>query len=383
MPLTSYNPSAPQTGAAANQTTRPGHPEVANSARESTPQTGTAASPPGVAEVHVKSDAKHRNREIERIFDLVRSDFNAVNDLITRQLTSDVELVEAIGRYIVDSGGKRLRPLIVLVAARCCGYAEENHVRLAAIIEFLHTATLLHDDVVDRSGLRRGRPTVNAKWGNPPSILVGDFLYSRAFQLMVELESMDIMAILADATNVIAEGEVLQLANIGNTELSEALYFDVIRSKTAMLFQAASHSAAVLATDDADSISRLRLYGLHFGMAYQLVDDWLDYAGDAEVMGKNVGDDLAEGKATLPLIYAMANGAEAERQLIRDALRSKCSDQLEAVCVAVTRSGALEYTREQAQVQSNLALDAVLGLPANEYRDALEDLTRAAIGRIN
>ena len=320
---------------------------------------------------------------LERLTSLVQEDMLHVNEVILSAISQDVKLIADIGQHIIAAGGKRLRPAITIASAKLCGYDGTKHIKLAASVELIHTATLLHDDVVDRSGLRRGRPTVNAKWGNPPSILVGDFLYSRAFQLMVELESMDIMAILADATNVIAEGEVLQLANIGNTELSEALYFDVIRSKTAMLFQAASHSAAVLATDDADSISRLRLYGLHFGMAYQLVDDWLDYAGDAEVMGKNVGDDLAEGKATLPLIYAMANGAEAERQLIRDALRSKCSDQLEAVCVAVTRSGALEYTREQAQVQSNLALDAVLGLPANEYRDALEDLTRAAIGRIN
>jgi len=374
MPLTSaLNPSAADSAGATNNSTRAGQTDVAN-------QQPPAASPDAVTGDTANQSA---SQEIERLFGLVSSDFKAVNDLIPRQLTSDVELVEVIGRYIVDSGGKRLRPLIVLLAARCCDYAEQDHVRLAAIIEFLHTATLLHDDVVDRSGLRRGRATVNAMWGNPPSVLVGDFLYSRAFQLMVELESMDIMAILADATNVIAEGEVLQLANVGNTELTEDLYFDVIRSKTAMLFQAASHSAAVLATDDADAISRLRSYGLHFGMAYQLVDDWLDYAGDAQVMGKNVGDDLAEGKATLPLIYTMANGNSSDRALIRDALNSKCADQLEDVCAAVARSEALTYTREQAHKQSELALEALMGLPANEYRDALEDLARAAIGRIN
>ena len=378
MPLTSaLNPRPADSAAAATNSTRAGQTDVAN-------QTAPHASPDPGPDARIEEPAAQgTSQEIERLFSLVRQDFKAVNDLIPRQLTSDVELVEVIGRYIVESGGKRLRPLIVLLAARCCDYEEQDHVRLAAIIEFLHTATLLHDDVVDRSGLRRGRATVNAMWGNPPSVLVGDFLYSRAFQLMVELESMDIMAILADATNVIAEGEVLQLAHVGDTELTEALYFDVIRSKTAMLFQAASHSAAVLATDDADAISRLRSYGLHFGMAYQLVDDWLDYAGDAQVMGKNVGDDLAEGKATLPLIYTMANGSSSDRELIRDALTSKCADQLEDVCAAVARSNALAYTREQARKQSELALDALMGLPANEYRDALEDLARAAIGRIN
>ena len=339
-------------------------------------------------------------QELDRLFALVSDDFAAVNELIPRQLTSDVDLVEAIGRYIVESGGKRLRPLIVLLGARACGYTGTGHIRLAAIIEFLHTATLLHDDVVDRSGLRRGRATANALWGNAPSVLVGDFLYSRAFQLMVELESIDIMAILADATNVIAEGEVLQLANVGNAELTEANYTEVIRCKTAMLFQAAAHTSAVLACSadtagaanesnaaDADtnlnSIERLRDYGLHFGMAYQLVDDWLDYAGDVAVMGKNVGDDLAEGKATLPLIYTMANGAPADAELVQTALRSKCADKLDDVCAAVNRSGALDYTRKQARAASARALEALLGLPANQYRDALEDLTHAAVARIN
>jgi octaprenyl-diphosphate synthase len=338
--------------------------------------TATTAAAPG-------RDAAATETELKRLFELVTDDFAAVNELIPRQLTSDVDLVEAIGRYIVESGGKRLRPLIVLLVARCCGYAGADQVRLAAIIEFLHTATLLHDDVVDRSGLRRGRTTANALWGNAPSVLVGDFLYSRAFQLMVELESMDIMAILADATNVIAEGEVLQLANVGNASLSEQRYYEVIRCKTAMLFQAAAHSSALLATDDAEVIARLREYGVQFGMAYQLVDDWLDYAGDSEIMGKNVGDDLAEGKATLPLIYTMANGNNEDAKLIRDALESKCADKLDQVCVAVCRSGALDYTRKQARLASARALEQLLGLPANEYRDALEDLARAAVARIS
>jgi len=332
--------------------------------------------------------------ELGRIFELVADDFQAVNALIPRQLTSDVDLVEAIGRYIVESGGKRLRPLIVLLGARACGVKGNGHIRLAAIIEFLHTATLLHDDVVDRSGLRRGRATANALWGNAPSVLVGDFVYSRAFQLMVELENLDVMAILADATNVIAEGEVLQLANVGNSDLSEDSYREVIRCKTAMLFQAAAHSSAVLGlatvapenakeSAKAANIEHLRDYGLHFGVAYQLIDDWLDYAGDSEVMGKNVGDDLAEGKATLPLIYTIANGAPADAQLVRDALESKCSDQLDAVCAAVARSGALDYTKAQAKKASDLAIDALLELPETPYRDALEDLARAAIARLS
>jgi len=254
--------------------------------------------------------------------------------------------------------------------------------------------------VVDRSGLRRGRATANALWGNAPSVLVGDFLYSRAFQLMVELENLDVMAILADATNVIAEGEVLQLANVGNPELSEDGYREVIRCKTAMLFQAAAHSSAVLGmsaghTDDdppqpeesaestAANIEHLRDYGLHFGIAYQLIDDWLDYAGDSEVMGKNVGDDLAEGKATLPLIYTIANGEPADAKLVSDALKSKCADQLDAVCAAVARSGALDYTQTQARQASDSAIEALLKLPENPYRDALEDLARAAIARLS
>ncbi|MEM7217883.1 MAG: polyprenyl synthetase family protein [Pseudomonadota bacterium] len=321
--------------------------------------------------------------ELQRLFALVQDDFDAVNALIPRQLTSDVEMVEAIGRYIVDSGGKRLRPLIVLLAARAGGYTGAEHVRLAAIIEFLHTATLLHDDVVDRSALRRGRSTANALWGNAPSVLVGDFLYSRAFQLMVELENMDVMAILADATNIIAEGEVLQLANIGDADLSEASYFEVIRCKTAMLFQAAAHSAGVLSGIDAEQIASLRDYGAEFGVAYQLVDDWLDYAGDPQTMGKNVGDDLAEGKATLPLIRTMANGSAADADLVRRAISTKSSDDLEAVFAAVRRSGALEDTRVAARSAAERAIGTLLKLPANPYRDALEDLARAAVARVS
>jgi octaprenyl-diphosphate synthase len=321
--------------------------------------------------------------DIRAVYALVGDDFAAVNALIPHRLTSDVGLVEEIGRYIVDSGGKRLRPLLVLLGARALGYRGTDHVKLAAIIEFLHTATLLHDDVVDRSDLRRGRATANHLWGNAPSVLVGDFLYSRAFQLMVELDRIDVIAILSDATNVIAEGEVQQLASVGDADISEARYFEVIRAKTAMLFQAASHTAAVLSSRDEREIAALRDYGLTLGLAYQLVDDWLDYAGDPSVMGKNVGDDLAEGKVTLPLIHALRHGTPAERQLIRGAIAAKSSAALADILAAVRRSGALDRTRADAETQADRAIELLDALPAGRYRDALADLARFCVARLN
>jgi octaprenyl-diphosphate synthase len=319
------------------------------------------------------------------IYALVADDFTAVNALIPRQLTSDVALVEEIGRYIVESGGKRLRPLLVLLGFRSC-YAGspggDRHVRLAAVIEFLHTATLLHDDVVDRSDLRRGRATANATWGNAPSVLVGDFLYSRAFQLMVELGSLDIMAILSRATNTIAEGEVMQLANVGNTDLTESTYREVIRCKTALLFEAAAHTAGVLAGAGAAAVEALRRFGLHFGLAYQLVDDWLDYAGDPALMGKNVGDDLAEGKLTLPLIHALARVDAQEAAIIRHAITQRSAGGLERIIDIVTRSGALEATREAAIAESELAIAELTALPATPFREALESLARHCTSRL-
>jgi octaprenyl-diphosphate synthase len=315
------------------------------------------------------------------VYALAADDFAAVNALIPRQLTSDVALVEEIGHHIVESGGKRLRPLLVLLGARCCGYQGDAHIRLATIIEFLHTATLLHDDVVDHSLLRRGQATANALWGNSPSVLVGDFLYSRAFQLMVELESMDIMAILSDATNTIAEGEVLQLANVGNCGVDESQYMNVIRCKTAMLFQAATHTAGVLASEDGETITALRDFGLHFGLAYQLVDDWLDYMGDSETMGKNVGDDLAEGKLTLPLIYALAN-APLGAEVIRQAVAERSTDRMDEVLRIVQTSGALDYTQRMATEQSERAIARLDALPDNEYRDALHTLAKFCVDRL-
>jgi octaprenyl-diphosphate synthase len=321
--------------------------------------------------------------DIKAVYALVAEDFAAVNALIPRRLTSDVGLVEEIGKHIIESGGKRLRPLLVLLSARCLGHNGDEHVKLAAIIEFLHTATLLHDDVVDRSDLRRGRATANHLWGNAPSVLVGDFLYSRAFQLMVELGRLDIISILSNATNVIAEGEVQQLANVGNPQISEADYFDVIRAKTAMLFQAASHTAAVLASHDEAHIAALRDYGLTLGLAYQLVDDWLDYAGDPAVMGKNAGDDLAEGKMTLPLIHTLSHGSSIDRQIVRDAIETRSSAALAEVIVAVKRCGALDRTRRDAEIQSQRAIDLLKDLPSGAHHDALVDLARFCVARLN
>ena len=319
---------------------------------------------------------------LDTIFDLVADDFARVNELIPKQLSSGVEMVEEIGRYIVEGGGKRLRPLIVLLTAKACAYAGSDHIRLATIIEFLHTATLLHDDVVDNSSRRRGRATANALWGNAPSVLVGDFLYSRGFQLMVQMDSMDIMAIISDATNLIAEGEVMQLASIGRTAMTEQEYLEVVRRKTAMLFQAAAHTGAVLCSDDPDLIHALRRYGLHFGMAYQLVDDWLDYAGDGDVMGKNPGDDLAEGKVTLPLIHTMANGRGHHPAVVRRAIDARSADDFQRVAHAVNRSGGLDYTKDRAVEEAYLASEEALALPPSPYRDALEALAMVAVSRM-
>lgn len=327
--------------------------------------------------------------QIEAIYKCVEDEFKAVNQLITTQLSSDVPLVEKIAQYIVESGGKRMRPLLVLLSTRALlvnkpetgPLTNSNFCKLATIIEFLHTATLLHDDVVDTSNMRRGRSTANAKWGNAPSVLVGDFLYSRAFQMMVEIGSVPVMNVLSDATNIIAEGEVFQLMNCKNPDVSEEAYFKVIKNKTAMLFQAASHSAAILAETDTETCESLKNFGLELGLAFQLVDDMLDYVGDADTMGKNIGDDLAEGKPTLPLIYAMKNGTEAESKLIRKAIRSGDTSQLDAVCSAVVNSGALEYTENAAKKCYEKACYYLAPLPNSIYKEALLGLAKLAIYR--
>jgi octaprenyl-diphosphate synthase len=319
----------------------------------------------------------------QRIYDTVADDFSRVNDLIIKRLSSDVPLVEKIAQYIIESGGKRLRPLLVLLSSQAIGYKGDDHLKLAAVIEFLHTATLLHDDVVDTSDLRRGRSTANARWGNAPSVLVGDFLYARAFEMMVELQSLRIMSVLSRATAVIAEGEVMQLTNVKHPDLSESQYMEVIHNKTAMLFEAASHTGALLAGASNDQEIALRDYGKHLGLAFQLVDDVLDYRGDAEAMGKNVGDDLAEGKTTLPLIYAMEKGVESERQLIRQAIRKGGLDDLHAILQIVDRSGALEYTMAKAREQATLAAACLDALPASDHRNAMTLLADLAVSRVS
>ena len=319
---------------------------------------------------------------LESIFALVQSDFSAVNALIPRRLTSDVEMVEKIGTYIIDSGGKRLRPLLVLLCARLLNYPGQDHVKLAAVIEFLHTATLLHDDVVDHSALRRGRSTANALWGNAPSVLVGDFLYSRAFQLMVELDRMKILEILSTATNMIAEGEVQQLANIGKLSVDESAYRETIRCKTALLFEAATHTAAQLCTRDTDHTETLRRFGLHFGMAYQLVDDCLDYMSDAATMGKNAGDDLAEGKLTLPLIHSLGAASTADHEVLVDGLRRGDASALPEVLVILQRTGSIAYAQAAALRESQLALGLLETLPTGPARHALGELTRHCTKRL-
>ncbi len=309
------------------------------------------------------------------------ADFLAVNELILEKLHTDVELVGNIGHYIVEGGGKRLRPLVVLLSALSCGYKGKDHIALATIVEFIHTATLLHDDVVDTSEMRRGRITANAEWGNAPAVLVGDFLYSRAFQMLVGLGSMPIMGILADTTNTIAEGEVQQLINAGDPDTTEENYLEVIRKKTAILFEAATRGGAVLAGADSATVQALQKYGLHLGMAFQIQDDVLDYQGDADELGKNVGDDLSEGKPTLPLIYGMANGSEQQVELIRRAISQRDVSLLEQVVSVVRETGGLDYTRALAKSHVTSAQEQLNALPDSGYRQAMHELAEFALTR--
>lgn len=318
---------------------------------------------------------------MQQIRDIVTAEFEQVNRLIIDQLHSNVPMVENIGHYIVDAGGKRLRPLLVLLTAAALGKVDASHIKFAAVIEFIHTATLLHDDVVDISSLRRGRPTANAEFGNAPSVLVGDFLYTRAFQLMVQLADMDILDHMADTTNTIAEGEVMQLTRAGNADTSQEQYLDVITRKTAVLFSAACYGTATLSGESAPCRQALHDFGLNLGIAFQIVDDVLDYDGDPEAMGKNVGDDLTEGKPTLPLIYAIAKGTPQEQALVRRAITEKTAEQIDDVLAAVHRCGALQYSRNEAQRYHDMALQALAGLPASEARSALERITHLSVNR--
>jgi len=311
----------------------------------------------------------------------VVEDMQAVDRVILERLTSNVVLINQIGHYIVGSGGKRLRPLAVLLSARACGYRGERHTNLAAVVEFIHTATLLHDDVVDSSDLRRSRETANTVWGNEASILVGDFLYSRAFEMMVELDNMRVMDILSQATNRIAEGEVMQLLGCNDPDITEGRYMEVIERKTATLFEAGTRLGAVLAQAPDAVETAAAQYGLQLGIAFQIVDDALDYRTEGDQLGKNLGDDLAEGKPTLPIIRAMAVGTESERKLLRRAIESGGRDRIDIVVEAIESTQAIDYTIELARRHAQAAREAVGGLPESAQRTAMEELADFAVSR--
>ncbi|WP_371195640.1 octaprenyl diphosphate synthase [Glaciecola sp. SC05] len=320
--------------------------------------------------------------DLDNIHKLSNSDMKAVNQLIQQQVNSDVALIDQLGFYIVNSGGKRLRPLLTVLAARALNIQTDEHHSLAAIIEFIHTATLLHDDVVDESTMRRGRETANELFGNQASVLVGDFLYSRAFQMMVNLKRMRVMEILSDATNRIAQGEVMQLMNCNDPNITEAKYLEVIYSKTARLFEAATQLAAVLTAQRQDVEVAMQHYGKHLGTAFQLIDDVLDYTAQSDKMGKQAGDDLAEGKPTLPLLHAMWNGSEEEAALIKCAIENANGlEHLQQITEIMNKNGSIEYTRQLAIVEANKAKAAIAILPESIYKDALLSLADIAIDR--
>ena len=311
----------------------------------------------------------------------VAEDMRAVDAVILRRLHSDVVLINQVGHYIVNSGGKRLRPLLVLLAARTCAYEGDRHIELAAVVEFIHTATLLHDDVVDGSELRRNRDTANAVWGNEASVLVGDFLYSRAFEMMVSVERMRVMDILSHATNRIAEGEVLQLLNAHDADTSQARYMEVISRKTATLFEAGARLGAVIADAPPQVEQAMAAYGLALGVAFQLVDDALDYSQSSAEIGKNIGDDLDEGKPTLPVIRAIEVGIPEQSALLRTAIKEGGRERIDAVVAAIAATGAIAYTSELARAYAQQAKDALVALPPSPYRDALAGLAEFAVSR--
>ena len=317
----------------------------------------------------------------EDVAALAGSDMDAVDKLISASLESDVSLVSQVSEYIVMSGGKRLRPLIVLLASRALAYEGEQHIRAAAIIEFIHTATLLHDDVVDSSARRRGKDSANTVFGNQASVLVGDFLYSRAFQMMVDIGDMRVMQILADATNTIAAGEVLQLMNVHDPDTTEENYRQVIYRKTARLFEAGAQIAAVLSASDEATETAMVAYGRHLGTAFQLIDDALDFSSSPDELGKNIGDDLAEGKATLPLIYAMQNGTADDRKTIRDAILEGGLEHLDRITAIMKSTGALRYTAAKAEEAAKHSISALAGIPESEYKQALVTIAELSVRR--
>ena len=318
-----------------------------------------------------------------QLFGPVANDFTAINELIESSLHSRVPLVAEIAAYLVQAGGKRLRPLLVLLAARSCGDSSPHPIKLAVAIEFLHTAMLLHDDVVDESTLRRGRRTANAKWGNAASVLVGDFLHSRAFELMVELGNVDVMALISKATNGIAEGEVQQLTLLQNTSISEADYLEVIYRKTALLFEVSAESGAVLGGASASEAAAYREYGRHLGLAFQLMDDWLDYEGSAQDLGKNTGDDLAEGKVTLPIILALKAAGASDRRILEQAITQPGSIAFEDVRCIAERCGGIETTKHRAAAEASLAESALQDLPDSACKSQMIRLSQFAVERSN
>ena len=323
-----------------------------------------------------------RLMDIKAIQALTQDDMQAVNHVIDKQLQSNVALVNQLGLYIVNSGGKRIRPMLSILAAKALGHEGEDHIKLAAIVEFIHTATLLHDDVVDESLLRRGNPTANAKFGNAASVLVGDFIYTRAFQLMVQFNNMQVMDIFAHATNVIAEGEVLQLMNCNDPDTTEDSYMQVIYSKTAKLFEAATELAAIITGQDEKTVKALKAYGMHLGTAFQLVDDVLDYSADQLSLGKSIGDDLAEGKPTLPLIYAMQHGSQEQVDLIRNAIeKADGLNHLDTVLHILKDTNALTYTMAKAKEEAELAISFIAELADSDHKQALISLAKLSVDR--
>lgn len=319
--------------------------------------------------------------DFDAIKQLTLNEAQAVDSLIIEELHSDVILINEIGRYIIGNGGKRLRPMLLLLAAKALGDVSQNHLILAAVIEFIHTATLLHDDVVDESDLRRGKESANAVWGNAASVLVGDYLYSSAFEMMVRTNNMRVMGLLSKTTTAIAEGEVLQLLNCNNPETTEAKYLEVIARKTAILFSAATQLAAIISGSNAEIETALASYGQHLGIAFQLIDDALDYKASAEELGKNLGDDLAEGKPTLPLIYAIQNGTPEEAAIIVSAIKTGNREVFNDVYTVVKRTQAITYTEQRADEEAQKAIDALNILPESDYKNALILLAKFAVQR--
>lgn len=319
---------------------------------------------------------------LEQILTLVKADMQAVDRAILAQINSEVVLINQLGHYIISGGGKRIRPLIAVLAANAVGYKGQEHITCAAFVEFIHTATLLHDDVVDESDMRRGCETANARFGNAASVLVGDFIYTRAFQMMASLRSLDVLQVMSDATNVIAEGEVQQLMNVNNPETTEANYMQVIYSKTARLFEAASQCSAIVSGADQATVIAMRDYGRYLGTAFQLVDDILDYSANAEQLGKNIGDDLAEGKPTLPLLHAMRSGNLQQAALIREAIEQGGKrEALDEILAIMAEHKSLDYTMERAKQEAQKAVDALAILPESEYKQALISLAYLSVDR--